>query len=172
MNNKMKSVLEREWQNNPSDRKPFYTIVLNSLNAYERLGTGSNICSYSFDWGAALPDIPFEVHMTYMGEVNNVDDTTIAMVYANLGVPPNVYEPKTSTSAVSSNFLGFLESYIVGANSFLHAEDGTNAPIYINGRPRNNNFTINVLDNSGVPYTASGATALGEYVICLRFIPV
>lgn len=166
----MMSVLEREWQNNPADIKPFYTIILNSVNAASKTGTGANTCNFRFNW-QVLPDIPYEVHMTYMGEVNNVDDTTIAMVYCDLGVPPNVYEAKTTTQALSSNFLGFLESYIVGANSFLHAEDGTNQPIYLSGRPRNQEFQVRVLDNAGQPFTASGATALGEYVICLRFIP-
>ena len=169
--NKMMSVLDREWQNNPANIKPFYTVVLNSLNAASKTGTGANICNYRFNW-MVLPDIPYEVHMTYMGEVNNVDDTTIAMVYCDLGVPSNVFEAKTTTQALSSNFLGFMESYIVGANSFLHAEDGTNAPIYLGGRPRLQEFQVRVLNNDGNPYTASGATALGEYVLCLRFVPV
>lgn len=169
--NKMMSVLDREWQNNPADKKPFYTVVLNSINAASKTGTGANICNYRFNW-MLLPDIPYEVHMTYMGEVNNVDDTTIAMVYCDLGVPSNVFEAKTTTQALSSNFLGFMESYIVGANSFLHAEDGTNAPIYLGGRPRLQEFQVRVLNNDGNPYTASGATALGDYVLCLRFIPV
>lgn len=169
--NKMMSVLEREWQNNPADIKPFYTVVLNSLNAASKTGTGANICNYRFNW-MVLPDVPYEVHMTYMGEVNNIDDTTIAMVYCDLGVPSNVFEAKTTTQALSSNFLGFMESYIVGANSFLHAEDGTNAPIYLGGRPRLQEFQVRVLNNDGNPYTASGATALGEYVLCLRFVPV
>lgn len=167
----MMSVLDREWQNNPADKKPFYTVVLNSINAASKTGTGANICNYRFNW-MLLPDIPYEVHMTYMGEVNNVDDTTIAMVYCDLGVPSNVFEAKTTTQALSSNFLGFMESYIVGANSFLHAEDGTNAPIYLGGRPRLQEFQVRVLNNDGNPYTASGATALGDYVLCLRFIPV
>lgn len=170
-NNRMMSVLEREWQNNPADKKPFYTVILNSVNAASKTGTGANICNFRFNW-QVLPDIPYEVHMTYMGEVNNVDDTTIAMVYCDLGVPPNVYEAKTTTQALSSNFLGFLESYIVGANSFLHAEDGTNAPIYLGGRPRLQEFQVRVLNNDGTAYTASGASALGEYVIALRFVPV
>jgi hypothetical protein len=170
MSNKMMSALEREFQTYQVN-KPFYTVVLNSLNAYSKTGTGANICSYRFDW-TTIPDVPYEVHMTYMGEVNNIDDTTIAMVYVDLGVPPNVYEARTATVALASNYIGFLESYIVGANSFLHAEDGTNQPISINGRPRNNDFTVRVLNNDGNPFTAFSATALGEYVICLRFIPL
>ena len=171
MKNKLTSVLDREWQNNPMDKRPFYNIVLNSINAYASTGTGSNTCSYRFDW-SVLPDVPYEVHITYMGEVNNIDDTKLAMVYCDLGVPSNVFEAKITTTAVSSNYLGFMETYLVGANSFLHAEDGTNPPVYFAGRPRNNEFTVRILNNDGQPYTAAGATALGDYLINLRFIQV
>ena len=171
MSNKMMSVLDREFQNNQTNKKPFYNVIFNSLNAYSKTGTGANICNFRFDW-SKLPDIPYEVHMTYIGEVNNIDDTTLAMIYIDLGVPPNVFEATYRNAALSSNFIGFMESYIVGANSYLHAEDGTNCPIYINGRPRNNDISIRVINNDGNPYTASGATALGEYVLTLRFIPV
>jgi len=166
----MMSSLDREFQSLSTDKQASYTIVLNSLNAATRTGTGANICSYMFNW-QVLPDVPYEVHMTYMGELNNVDATTVAMVFCDLGVPPNVYEARNTTQALSSSYIGFLESYIVGANSFLHAEEGTNNPFYLNGRPRLQEFTVRITDNAGNPFTASGASALGEYVICLHFVP-
>ena len=167
----MMSVLDREWQNNPADKKPFYTIVLNSTNVASKPGVGAEICSYRLDWGAIMPDQPYEVHMTYIGEVNNISMTTLPMVYIDFGVPPNVFEARTAVGAGSSSYIGFLESYLVAANSYLHAEDSTNAPIYLNGRPRNNDFFVRVLDNAGQPFTASGATALGDYIMNLVFIP-
>ena len=167
----MMSVLDREWQNNPSDKKPFYTIILNSVNAASQTGVGSELCTYRFDWGAVLPDQPYEVHMTYIGEVNNISMTTLPMVYIDFGGSPNVFEATASVGAGSSLYVGFLESYLVAANSYLHAEDGTNAPIYLNGRPRNTDFSVKVLSNDGLPFTASGATALGAYVMNLIFYP-
>ena len=162
--------LEREWQDGRKDLKPFYTVVLNSLNAYAKTGAGAEIASYRFDW-SVLPDVPYEVHMCYIGEVNNISMTTLPLVYCDLGVPPLVYEAKTTTTANSSLYLGFLEAYLVAANSYLHAEDGTNPPVCIMGRPRATDFTVRVLSNDGVPFTAGGATALGEYVLTLSFIP-
>ncbi len=167
----MMSVLDREWQNNPADKKPFFTVILNSANAASQTGVGAELCTYRFDWGAVLPEQPYEVHMTYIGEVNNISMTTLPMVYIDFGVSPNVYEAKNVVSANSSLYVGFLESYLVAANSYLHAEDATNAPIYLNGRPRNTEFSVKVLDNSGAPFTASGATALGAYVMNLIFYP-
>lgn len=170
MNNKMMSVLDREWQQGVKPLEPFYNVVLNSGFAYSKPGTGAEIAHFRFDW-TVLPDIPYEVHMTYIGEVNNITMTTLPMVYCDLGVPPNVYEPRSTVNAVSSTYLGFLEAYLVGASSYLHSEDGTNAPVYINGRPRNTDFVIRVLNNEGNPFTAGGATALGEYILTLCFIP-
>ena len=167
----MMSVLDREWQNNPANKKPFYTIVLNSLSPALKSGVGAELCTYRFDWNAIMPDIPYEVHMTYIGEVNNVSLTTLPMVYIDFGVPTNVYQASSRTNANSSLYVGFLESYLVAANSYLHAEDGTNAPIYLNGRPRNNEFTVSVLSNDGDPYTPAGAATLGDYIMTLVFIP-
>ena len=149
-----------------------WAIVINSLSSATKTGVGAELCTYRFDWGAIMPDVPYEVHMTYIGEVNNISMASLPMVYIDFGVAPNVYEAKAKTIANSSLYVGFLESYLVAANSYLHAEDGTNAPIYINGRPRNNEFSVKVLSNDGDPFTASGATALGEYIMNLRFVPV
>lgn len=171
MSNMLMTNLGRTWQNDGVNVKPFYTIVLNSLTPASKTGAGAELCTYRIDWGAIMPDIPYEVHMTYIGEVNNITMATLPMVYIDFGVPPNVYQAATTTTALSTQYVGFLESYLVGASSYLHAEDGTNAPIYLNGRPRNTEFSVTVLDNDGLPFTAGGATALGDYIMNLVFIP-
>lgn len=163
--------LGREWQNNVVNVRPTYTVVLNSLTPATKTGTGAELCTYRIDWSSIMPDIPYEVHMTYIGEVNNITMATLPMVYIDFGVPPNVFVAANTTTALTSQYVGFLESYLVGASSYLHAEDGTNVPIYLNGRPRNNEFSVRVLSNDGVPFTAGGATALGEYIMNLIFIP-
>jgi len=169
--NKMMNVLDREFQNVDPNKKPFYSVMLNSLSTASKTGLGAETCSYRFDWGAVMPDVAYEVHMTYIGEVNNIPLTSLAMVYIDFGVPPNVYQASTLTTANSSLYVGFLETYLIGANAYLHAEDGTNAPIYLMGRPRNTEFSVRVLANDGTPFQAGGATALGDYILNLTFIP-
>lgn len=176
----MKSVfqektLDRVYQYQPNDYqiKPFYTIVLNSLLASAVGGTGANTRTYNFDW-TVLPDCPYELHFTYIGELNNIDYATLPMVYVDFNVGTGVYEPIATggrTVARTSQYLGFLETYLVGASSFLHAEDGTNTPIYLAGRPQNTYFTVRIVNNDGNPYTAAGATALGEYVLTINLYP-
>lgn len=155
------------------DKNQTYTFVFNSL-AGVKAGLSANDIQYNIDW-SVMPDQPYTIHMTYLGENNNIDGITVPMVYADLLAPRNVYEagsPLARTQASSSNFLGFVQMYLLGGQSFLHAEDGTNAPIYISSRPRNNQPRIQVLNNN-VPQTGfiPGAGNLADYVLTLHFIP-
>ena len=171
MSVKRNLINEFQYQPNDYEIKPFYTVVLNSINYSTTAGTGANTRGYNFDW-TILPDVPYEVHFTYIGELNNIDYATLPMIYIDFNTATQVYEPKqTRGGAPTSQYLGFLQTYLVGVSSFLHAEDGTNAPIYLTGRPVNNAFTVRVLNNDGNPFTAAGATALGEYVLTLNFYP-
>lgn len=155
------------------DKNKRYSFVFNSL-AGVKDGLSANAVTYNIDW-SVMPDQAYKVHLSYLGEVNNIDGAGIAMIYADLGVPRNVYEagsPAGRTQANSSNFLGFTQMYLLGASSFLHAEDGTNPPIYISGRPRNTNPKIQIFNNN-VPQTLfTPATGnLADYILTLHFVP-
>lgn len=145
-----------------------FNLIVNSLN---NISVGSPLTSLSFyfDW-SQIPNIPYNVHMTYIGELNDLSTgAELAMVYINLGCKPSVYECK-QYNACSSEFIGFLRPERYVSASFLYAEDTTNPPIYISGRPTNNNFTVEILNNSGTAYTPTTGT-LSEYVINLKFVP-
>jgi hypothetical protein len=166
----------REQRNDMSvDKDAIYTFVFNSLYGTKTNALTANEVSYNVDW-SVIPDQKYKVHLCYMGEVNNLDGARIAQVHANFGTPTNVYQPldtTTRTATYSSQFLGFLEMYLLGANAFLHAEDGTNSPIQINGRPRDDTFTIRVLDNNqpAALFTPTSGN-MGDYILTLKFIPL
>lgn len=157
------------------DKESIYTFVFQSTNGTKTNALTANEVTYNVDW-SVIPDQKYKIHMCYMGEVNNLDGSKIASVYANFGTPTNVYMPLNTTTRVaapSSQFVGFLEMYLLGTNSFLHAEDGTNSPIQINGRPRDDTFTIRILDNNQPAALFTPTTGnLGDYVLTLKFIPV
>jgi len=157
------------------DKDDIYTFVFSSLSGNKTNALTANEVSWSVDW-SVIPDQKYKIHMSYMGEVNNLDGSKVASVYGNFGTPTNVYFPLDSTTraaAPSSQFIGFLEMYLLGASAFLHAEDGTNSPIQINGRPRDDTFTIRVLDNAQPAALFTPAVGnLGDYVLTLKFIPV
>ena len=152
--------------------KPFYTIVLNSQQAYATAGSGSNTKTYNFDW-SILQQGPYEVHWTFLSETTNIAYNTLPLVFIDFNGASNVYSgsnSQTNTSAPTTNYMGFIKSYITGANGFFNCEDMTNLPIYLNSRPTNNVFTVRILNNDGTPYQPTTGN-LGEYIMTLNFYP-
>jgi len=167
--------MNRLANDNSKDKDAIYTFVFNSNFGTKTNALTANEVTYVIDW-SIIPDQPYKVHMCYMGEVNNLDGSKIAQVQANFGTTTNVYQAIDTTrriGAYQSQFLGFIEMYLLGTNSFLHAEDGTNSPIQINGRPRDDTFTIQILDNNNPAalFTPTSGN-LGDYILTLKFIPV
>lgn len=152
--------------------KPFYTIVLNSQQAYATAGTGSNTKTYNFDW-SILPQGSYEVHWTFLSETTNIAYNTLPLVFIDFNGAPNVYSgSNTSSIASTSQYMGFVKSYITGANAFFHAEDMTNMPLYFNSRPTNNVFTVRILNNDNPPTPYQPTTGnLGEYVMTINLYP-
>ena len=156
-----------------------YTILINSVN-YTTSNNGLNSSlNYNFDW-SILPDQPYRVHFTYLGEINDLSTgSDIAMIYLNFGCGTNNYVVSTNGYAQTSTFLGYLRPERMVAQSFLYAEDSTNVPIYIKGRPQNNNFTVDILNNANasplttaIQYFTPSTGVLAPYVLQLRFVPI
>ena len=152
--------------------KPFYTLVLNSQQAYVTAGTGANTKTYNFDWNI-LPNCPYEVHWTFLSETTNVAYGTLPLVFIDFNGASNVFSGSnllTNTSAPTSQYFGFVKSYLTGANGFFHAEDMTNMPIYLNSRPNSNVFSVRIINNEGNPYVPATGV-LGDYIMTLNFYP-
>jgi len=152
-----------------------YTIILNS-----NLGAGAtnNEKTFNFDW-STIPDRNYEVHFSFNSMPMSLTYTAqpICMIYSDI-FNGNVYMPNGTNGAKTTQALGLAFPYVLSANTFLHAEDGTCPPIYINTRPRNNQFTIDLLTNANppVPFNPfSGAGVEGSmvpWVLILEFVPV
>ena len=89
------------------------------------------------------------------------------MLYVDLSQSYNQIATSQSLkqSAYNGQFLGNLLNAATTANSYLYAENNTNPPTYLNGRPRNNNFTANVRSTVIVDYTPPS----GPYCLILSF---
>lgn len=145
-----------------------FNLIINSSDTITPANPNTTL-NYYFDW-SQIPNIPYNVHMTYMGELNDLSTgAEIAMVYINLGCKSSVIECK-QYNACSSEFIGFLRPERYVSASFLYAEDTTNPPIYISGRPTNNNFTVSIQNNVNSLFTPTTGD-LNEYVINLKFVP-
>lgn len=148
-------------------KEELYNIVLNSNDSTV---SGTDYL-FSFDW-SIIPDGNYLVHFSFnTATVNTVANPQIAMIYTTALSGSNTYVASNTAnraSAQSSNFLGVAYPYIVSTTSTLHAEDSTNPPVFLNTRPRTNQFSVSVLTN------ASATTAypsLPAWVLVLQLRP-
>jgi len=153
-----------------------YTIILNS-----NLGAGAtnNVKTFNFDW-SVIPDRNYEVHFSFNSMPMSLTwvSQPICMIYSDLFAGGNVYMPTTTNGASSTQSLGVAFPYVLSANTFLHAEDGTVPPIFVNSRPHINQFTVSLLTNANppVPYNPFSGTGVEgtmvPWVLTLEFVPV
>jgi hypothetical protein len=144
--------------------KKFYNVILQSA-----IGNGSTVLSetYFYDW-TRIPDVPYKLTFTFNSTSIVPSVSTNASIYMNLSQPYNDVASAQGTTAVGyrSDFLGSLYiNYNTSSFSYLAANITSNPPVYLDGRPRNNNFMVQIL--SGVD-TAYNVVPVG-YQLILSF---
>lgn len=150
-----------------NDGKETYTVVLNS-----NLSTGTPTdAQFNFDW-SVLPDRNYIVHYSYNSSNMNIATGKVCLISSDIFSNSNIYFATGQggrTASQSTNILGVAYPYIYGAVSALHADDSTAPPIYLNGRPTMNQFTIHIKTADATPVSYPN---LAEWVLILRFEPV
>ena len=143
--------------------KKSYNVVLQSA-----IGDGLTTSNETFfyDW-TQIPDVPYYVTFCFMSATIALTQTQTAMLYVDLSQSYNqIATSQSSTqSAYNGQFLGNLMNAATTANSYLYAENNSNPPTYLNGRPRSNNFTVAIRSAQTTDYTPSS----GVYCLILSF---
>ena len=144
--------------------KKIYNVVLQSAIGD---GTTTSNETYFYDW-TQLPDVPYLVTFSFMSAVIALTSVgQIASLYVDLSQSYN--QLATCQTAVQyayrGQFLGNLLYLGVAAQNYLSAEVTTNPPTYLNGRPRNNNFTVEIHSTPTVDWTPPS----GVYCLILSF---
>jgi hypothetical protein len=137
-----------------------YKVVLNSAFS----NTPNYNTAFYYDL-SQIPDQPYKVTFTYTADANTgagsyITDSYVAMVYVDVGqgaynsIASSPSNPNPAMAIYRSNFLGVLEAKTMstaaasGYYSWLSADLTTNAPTYINTRPKNNNLVVEIHPNS------------------------
>lgn len=142
-------------------------VVFNSL--VNATGANHNDLTYQFDW-SILDEGEYLVSFTYHGLNDANTGTKLPLVFIDLGVGANVYATSATNNANQSLFLGtLLDGNKNGTNAQYYAEETTNVPIRIKGRPTNQSPRIFLQNIDGTPFTDSNAGELNDYVLALRF---
>jgi hypothetical protein len=141
-----------------------YNVVL-----YSTLGTGGGDNeNFYYDW-SQMEDVPYKVTFTFICPVLTLTNTAIGTIFVDLGQNSNKLAQGTTTNITyKASYLGSLFYTGTGANTYLYADTKTNGPTYLNGRPRNNNFLVEVHQNTA-NINANYAPAPAGYTLILNF---
>ena len=140
-----------------------YNIVLQS-------GIGDGTLAnetFFYDW-SQIPDVPYHVTFTFTSATTAIaSNAGTVSLYIDLSQSYNqLARPQITNGPVNTgNFLGNLFYGFVSANNFLYAENNTNPPTYLNGRPKSNNFAVQI---HITPYTDYNPS-VNHYSLILSF---
>ena len=143
--------------------KKIYNVILQSAIANSTSTVGE---SFFYDW-TQIPDVPYILTFSFISAIATLSNTQVASIYVDLSQSYNqIATCQVGTqSAYKGSFLGSLLYWGTGANSYLYTEMTSNPPIFLNGRPRNNNFLVQILISPTADYTP----APGTYNLILSF---
>lgn len=134
--------------------KKFYNVILQSA-----IGNGATVLSetYFYDW-TRIPDVPYKLTFTFNSTSIVPSATTNASIYMNLNQSYNNVASAQGTNVVGyrSDFLGSLYiNYNTSTFSYLAADITSNPPVYLDGRPKNNNFMVQILAGVDTAYNVT-----------------
>ncbi len=140
-----------------------YNVILQSA-----IGDGPTTSNDTFfyDW-TQIPDVPYYVSFCFMSSTTALTQNQTAMLYVDLSQSYNQLATSQSLtqSAYKGQFLGNLMYAATTPNSYLYAENNSNPPTFLNGRPRSNDFTVAVRSTLTTDYTPTP----GVYCLILSF---
>ena len=144
--------------------KRIYTVVLQSA-----IGDGPTLSSETFfyDW-SQIPDVPYYVRFSFASSTNPITQTNqMAMLYVDLAQSNNqIAKPQSSAQySYRSQCLGNIMYASVSGHTNFYAENNTNPPTYLNGRPRRNNITVEIRSTPTTYFTPFS----GTYCLILSF---
>ena len=156
--------------------KENYTLLLNSQNATNRIGTTKKQLQYYVNWNAILPK-PQNISQKYLLKfsfISVAQASLIAEVYSlNIDFGgANMYE-QTNNKTTYLGYLYPMANYSSGVTgtyttySYSIAKSTDNVPVCVE-YPNNSIITVNLVNINN----ASGTTFTNEYYLTLEFTSI
>lgn len=150
--------------------KIFTCVFVSSIG----VGTDTDIHSYFYDW-SQLPESKYKVSFTFVsGTLNVITNAYQCNLFCDLGQGANMTIASSSTSSqnYSCSFLGCLQVRELAGGvgvyePYLVADTTTNAPLYLDCRPKNNNVVISLLQTITATGGAAYVPVSGPYTMIL-----
>lgn len=153
------------------------TIVLSALNGTSISGVPSDYSSVQFfvDWKRFLkPDKSYNLQFTLMAISCNIDLTTLATLYIDLGAKRTMYSA-TNSYLIENDFLGVIyPSNNTTGTGYLSADIDRNPSVFLESMPTNNNITVSILNNNVPPtrFIPGTGGVMPPWVLSLKFTEV
>lgn len=145
-----------------------YSVVLNSNERVS--GTVTNAI-YSYDWSIFPANKKMKVTSLFnSGLVNLSASAPIALLEIQLGQSHNYKVINSGTKSMTSNIVGYLQSNTNTSVTYLHGDNNSLFPIYLDSRPLQNDFYVRIINNASTPIAwTDGVSGILEYSIILSF---
>ena len=144
-----------------------YNIILEST-----VGTGlyNHTKTYYIDWGR-LPQGEYKVSFAFNSSEVILVNATIANIFIDLGQGFNTFiaQDTTASSSYRSSYIGFLLATGTGDGNSLFCDATTNPPVYIDNRPTNNSFLVEIHRNTAPFGQNYNDPQIGDYTLVLSF---
>jgi hypothetical protein len=144
--------------------KKIYNVILQSSIGD---GTTTSNDTYFYDW-SLIPNVPYIVTFSFQSAFATfTSGTVVPSIYVDLTQQHNeIAVAQSSTATYRGQFLGNLKyAYGGTAVNALTADVNTNPPTFLNGRPSNNLFTLEIRGTATTEFTPP----CGPYCLILSF---
>jgi hypothetical protein len=145
-----------------------FSIFLNSVN-----GSGATSSStYQINWNNINTNdyqgkykLWFNFQTVGLGLTTSA--STVPYITTNIGATQDFYTANGNNGTANNRVLGYVyPAWAHGANHTLSAMHTDNAPVILESKPSNNQFTVNLYNMSGTAFTDIDAV---EYYLVLYF---
>lgn len=156
-----------------------FNVVLNSFNCTtETVANPNTNKSYYIDWSARLPLGEYRLSFTFQSEGDIIHlINSIPVLYSDIvSSSSNTILPQ-STVYSNTQILGTLFPTMLDPNAhicYLRGSRESNPPIYLNNRPFNNLFSVQIYNNDLVPSlwvdeASPTPEPIAPYILILHF---
>ena len=144
-----------------------YNIILEST-----VGTGiyNHTKTFYIDWGR-LPQGEYKITFAFNSSEVITVNATVPNIFIDLGQGFNTFIAQNSiaSSSYRSSYLGFLLATGTGDGNSFYCDATTNPPVYIDNRPTNNNFLVEIRRNTAPFEENYNDPEIGQYTLILSF---
>lgn len=152
-----------------------YTVVLNSKNnsGTSTIQTNRGTRYYNIDWSFLPQGKKYKVSFTFKStriQTTALTADTLIQLNVNFTGSPNTYVAVPTGGRNVSNLLGviYVENVSDNTDQRYQALLTDNLPIFLNDRPSNNQFLVQMYGVGGVEYVTPNTAGL-EYILTLLF---